>query len=358
MGRINEGKTVSDQNDPIRLWLSHYPPEYQQKLLGEIQHGHHEGAAFELLLHELLLRQGFAVTVNPGTPDFKVVNPEGVAFDIEATSSTVNRAMEKQSNAAMDLIGCMDGPKHEGMILHIRMEKFEGPVPCAQIHRSIDSLVAKGTSGLFDNGRWKVEINLEPCELGMEHYDFGWPHAGATPDRYLRPVIEKKAGKHNPSGSPYIIAVNIEDYWWADRPQDDEMVLSAFILGSRRFRIPIDQRTGSPLSGAEVTSGFSFDAAVTRGGREPIYRRVSGLWAFSSSYWLNHPLRAGKSLRFPRYACYYPNPWAYQPLENPFRRMRRCIVREEEYPFWPDGSESIADVLDLPPGWPQAGNQE
>ena len=358
MARIIERKLVSDQNDPIRLWLSHYPLEYRQRLLGEIQHGHHEGAAFELLLHELLLRQEFAVTVNPGTPDFKVVNTEGVAFDIEATSSTMNRDEAKQDAAAMDLRGCMDGSDHEGLILHISMERFEGPVPCAQIRRYIESLVEKNTSGLFDNGRWRVEITLEPCEPGMERYYLGWGFSDVTPDHYLRPVIEKKAGKHNPGDSPYIIAVNIEDEWWKNSPHHDEMVLSAFITGRRRIRIPIDRRTGYPLSGAKATSGFSFDAAVTRGGREPTYQRVSGLWAFSSSYGLNHPLRSGESLRFPRYACYYPNPWAYQPLENPFRRMRRCIVREGEDPVWPDGSESIADVLGLPPGWPQARNQE
>ena len=358
MARIIERKLVSDQNDPILLWLSHYPPEDRQRLLGQIQRGHYEGAAFELLLHELLLRQEFAVTVTLGTPDFKVVNTEGVAFDIEATSSTMNRAEAKQDAAAMDLRGCLDGSEYEGLILHIVMERFEGPVPGVQIRRYIESLVEKGTSGLFDNGRWKVEINLEPCEPGMERYDFGWGLSGVTPAPYLRRVIEKKAGKHKPGESPYIIAVNIEDYWWGDRPYYDEMVLSAFIMGRRRIRIPIDRHTGYPLSDAEATSGFSFDAAVTRGGREPIYQRVSGLWAFSSSYPLNHPLRSGESLRFPRYACYYPNPWADHPLENPFRRMRRCSVREGEYPVWPDGSESIADVLGLPPGWPQARNQE
>lgn len=81
---------------------------------------------------------------------------------------------------------------------------------------------------------------------------------------------------------------------------------------------------------------------------------MSGLWAFSDSDWLKHSLRSQSALRFPRYACYYSNPWAQNPLENPFPQMRHCILRQGENPFWPDESASIREVLGLPYGWPRS----
>ena len=61
--------------DPVERWLEQYPVEHHPKLLGEISGRHHEGATFELMLHALLLAQGFDVEVSSGTPDFRVASP-------------------------------------------------------------------------------------------------------------------------------------------------------------------------------------------------------------------------------------------------------------------------------------------
>ena len=361
--RYEERVTVL-HGDPVERWLSRYPSgNLQKKLLGELKKGHHEGASFELMLHALLLAQGFDVTVNPRQPDFHVVSPRGEEFDIEATSVMTNPDDHALSNAATDLSKCLNGAgiEHEGLVVTATIKRFEGSTPCRRIQRTVESAVDRRKSVTFDGNRWIVEIEVNPCEPGKfcddKHIVINWTSGGATPDVYLRRKIKDKISISRtdvPGDVPYIVAVNIEDHWWGDSEYDDLSVLSAFILGSPQIRIPIHLRDGGPPDDFEPEIEYPFDAAVTRDGRKPVHQRVSGLWAFSDSDWLKHSLRSQSALRFPRYACYYPNPWAQNPLENPFPRMRHCILRQGENPFWPNESASIGEVLGLPYGWPRS----
>ena len=78
----------------LELWAGRYPEEERDDLVRMIQSSRdsqHEGAMFELLLHELLVRLGCTVRVHPEmpdtprSPDFLVHCPNGDMFYLEAT---------------------------------------------------------------------------------------------------------------------------------------------------------------------------------------------------------------------------------------------------------------------------------
>lgn len=355
-----EARVNALPGDPVERWLSQYPSGPRPQLLGRIEkpRGKHEGATFELMLHALLEAQGFNVTVNSGTPDFDVVSHDGTEFSIEATSVIVDEYDLRLSNAATALQACLRSVdiEHDGMVVRAVLERFKGTVPCRQIKEKVKEAVEQKETKRFANRRWAVQIEVDICEPGKfcddKSINVTWVSSGATPDVYLRRKLGDKIGVARadvPGNVPHVVAINIQDEWWGDAEFDDWSVLSAFMAGSPQVTWQVNHRTGETT---DPEIGYPFDAAVVRDGKRPVHQRVSGLWAFSNISWLPHRRRSKSALRFPRYACYYPNPWARKPLENPFPEMRRCHLRAGEDVAWIDG-KSIGEVLRLPYDWPR-----
>lgn len=304
-------------SDPVLRWMSRYPREHIRKMLGEL-HGHHEGATFELMIHAMLKKQGFRVTVISRTPDFHVVRPDGLEFDIEATAITVN-PQEGDSIAALMELGSSlssDAIDYGGTSVTAEMEGFGEQIPYGKIRRFMKSRLTRRESGRFTSNEWGFSVDVDP------HMASGLVGVGGVPLNdsddmsQLVSAIEIKANRYDPGHRPYVLAVCIKDPFWVGHSFHDSRILSALKDIGRR------------------------------------YHRISGLWLFYSTWWLKHSLRKGESLRFPRSACYYPNPYARNPLANPFPRMRRYRWVDGGDGDWVDG-ESIAGVLGLSEGWPQ-----
>ena len=84
-----------DRRDRLEGWFQKFPSDWQNDLRGRFRsdlHDAHEGAFFELFLHELLTNLGFKVEVHPtlpdsdGRPDFLVCD-ESECFYLEAATT-------------------------------------------------------------------------------------------------------------------------------------------------------------------------------------------------------------------------------------------------------------------------------
>jgi hypothetical protein len=105
-------------------WFSRYPlaerAELRTRLRSTLDR-EHEGAFFELLLHELLTRLGGEVVVHPSvgptsskTPDFLVTTPGSGSFYLEAalvTDESPRQASgQRRMNRVLDMIEEVDSP--------------------------------------------------------------------------------------------------------------------------------------------------------------------------------------------------------------------------------------------------------
>lgn len=110
--------------EAAECWFSHYPLENQDALRSRIRSKidrEHHAAAFELILHEVLLRLGCTLELEPALangntkrPDFLVTAPNGSRFYLEATVVTAKTsgeaAAEKHVNVVYDAIDRLDSP--------------------------------------------------------------------------------------------------------------------------------------------------------------------------------------------------------------------------------------------------------
>ena len=138
--------------DLLEEWFDRFPAASQADLCGRFRspdEAHHEGAFFELYIHELACKMGFELRDHPDIPgstnhpDFLAVRGNQPLFFLEATiaaSSATQVAAEKRQAEVYDCLNRMVSPN---FFLLIEVEGAPAtPPPAAKLRRDLERWLA------------------------------------------------------------------------------------------------------------------------------------------------------------------------------------------------------------------------
>ena len=235
----------------LETWFKRFPHSAQKDLQGRFQskdNHQHEGAFFELFLHELLTRLGFAIDVHPVIadvdthPDFLICH-EGRSLYLEATtvgqrSGPFTRSPNEQN--VIDSLNTLCSP-HFYIGVHMKGElkktlrEKDVTRPFKELvvaHDPVDVQRLFEEKGMYatpseriECGNWSLEgwlypISPESREKGrgrqqivIEPYRATWTDS-VTP---VRKALRKKASHYGKLDLPLIVAVNARDIFYNGR---------------------------------------------------------------------------------------------------------------------------------------------
>jgi hypothetical protein len=228
----------------VDAWVAEVPHPHRREFATRLRNpeNHHFAAAFfELYLHALLRRLGYAVTIHPRAgsrgrrPDFLAIAPNGPRLLIEAATveegSAVDRAAQSRVNAVFDTLNGAHCPDY---FLHVEHSRdLTSPVPGRQLRHQLRSFLATldydtvwraasshGLGGLptmkYVHGSFGLEISAIPVSperrgdpnhrpLGV----LGPGEAYSVDDRTpIRNKVRSKAAHYGRLRRPLLIAVN------------------------------------------------------------------------------------------------------------------------------------------------------
>jgi len=318
----------------------------------------HYSAAFELILHELLLRLGCGLEIEPELrggksrhPDFLVHAPDGADFYLEATvvsgKTREEAAAEARINTVYDTIDHMDSPN---FFITFEMRGVpRTPVPGKDIRAHLakelsaldpDAVIAeyerRGDAALpkwpFLHDGWHLTFSPIPKSptargkpgvrpIGISFTGMHWVQT----DTHIRSSIMGKAGRYGDLKLPYVVAVNVLDHI------DTEDVMTA-LFGDDVVR----------FDGQTATSDRERNGVWTgKGG--PRYTRLSAVLVASS-------LRSDTLCSSEAAVSLWLNPWAVQLYDSVLTRLPRHVAIDGRMTRL-DGV-SVGGILGLPADWP------
>lgn len=343
------------------LWAE-YPASHQQNLKTRIQTRNDEqyhAAVFELLLHGLLVRNDCIIeAVEPivagssKQPDFLVraasnerfyleaVSPSGVSKDEAGGERRLNEALavlDQVVSPAFFLQVMTQGQPTAPVPLSTLREKAQQWVNQLNPEAVAEALAAGGVSPTFKatyHGA-TFEVAAYPRRtikegraraIGAVSGGVRWVTDHVT----IADAVRKKAGRYGRLELPYVVAVNA-----TGAHGDEDSVLEA-LFGTEAVEV---SRTAD---GDLVTKEIRQPNGVWLGASGPINTRVSAVLCVQGlSPWSVH-----------RRAIVCHNPWASQPLAQ--RPLPVDAVRVESDRFVKEDGRSVAELLGLPDGWPEA----
>jgi hypothetical protein len=348
-------------------WFQRFPRSGQIDLRArfrspiEVQH---QGAFFELYVHELVRRNGFGLEVHPeisGTrhhPDFLVSSDQNARFYLEATVAGVPSLDEQSAEARVaqvyDSLNSLDSPT---FFLRVQVRGApNSPPPTRGLRRELTAWLAR----------------LDPDEIGefyrLQNYDdlpaYEWEHDGwmvtftpiaksvdARGREGIRPIgvimpearslnthgdlkeaIERKSKKYGNLDLPYVVAANL----FAMHCDNVDVMNGLFGQETTVFTQLADG-TYRAESGSREPNGVWF------GRRGPRNTLVSAVLVVANlSPWSMSAVTPELFL----------NPWALNMLDASGWSLPQCIPdlslgRVEHRP-----GDCAGDVLGLPNPWP------
>lgn len=352
----------------LEEWVNTYPDGEVDDLVGRFcssADSQHEGALFELLLHELLISLNCSLEVHPevdGTearPDFLVTDPDGRRFFLEATICMDRSAADVAAeNRLADLRDGLDRISDQRFLFDLRWEGVpEQPVSARRIHDEVERdlrdldhadvrerFEAVGWHSLpewnYQFGEFRIRliaIPRPPHRLGHERAQaVGMSSGGArmlATGQSIRDAIQRKAGGYGELSLPFVVAVNV----LGEYPPDMIDVWNA-LLGREAVEVRLYDDGSTQEDLTRLPDG------VWAGPDGPIYTRLSAvLVGMPLRPWNLHS--AGVHL--------IPNPWAARPYDGALERLPRWVAQDGN--FEPVDGTSVGSLLDLPDDWPEAG---
>ena len=228
---------------------------------------YHEGAFFELFLHELLTRLGFALDIHPNIkgasshPDFLASHPDGRRFYLEATvigdgSGPFTRSPNEQN--VIDKLNTLTssyfriGVHLEGELVRtLARNDVTSPFKellnahtAEEVQRLVDAEgMYAAPSRKIECGNWTLEGWLVPLsaegrsisqqQLVMEPYRATWTDSVSP----VKKALIKKAGNYGTLDAPLIVAVNARDMFYNGKENDLEMLFGKDGLWSQKSKI-------------------------------------------------------------------------------------------------------------------------
>jgi len=347
-------------------WFAKYPSFHQNELRSQFRSDNNiqfEGAFFELLLHEMLLKLKCKVSIHPkvyGTdraPDFlaEPLNSHSSDFFLEATVvnflSSADMAEEARLNNIYDILNRYvdasnffidvkvgKGPKSQppakriASFLNEKLKEID-PDEIALLYEKDYDLIPQWT---FRYDEWNIvfrPVPRKPSARGKQNSMSLGMFSGEmkqvdhiTP---LRDAILDKAGSYGELEKPYVIAVN------AMEPIDDYVVMSA-LFGQEQYTYYLHEESHPEIPDRKVS------------------RKLDGVWInYSgpkntrvSAVLVVHHLRpwsiSGADIRL------YHNPWASKPYTSVINCLPQAVPNKNTNHMEMIDGISLADVLDLP----------
>lgn len=265
-------------------WFARFPETAKSDVVARLRsrdNRQHQSAFFELYLHELFVRLGYALQVHPDIdgatthPDFLVTRSGEPAFYLEATVPFPPEA-EVGEQARVDR-------------LYETLERMESPNLFVAVHdvRGGPASAAPGARLRRGLERWLAGLDPDEVfaqvEAGAPYPSYGWEQPGwelafeALPKSAalrgrpgVRPIgasmsqvqcvtvhervgraVNEKGGKYGSLGLPYLLAINLVDELVEFREDDPSDVFDG-LLG-QEIRV-VTRRPGGGTTG-EMTRG-------------------------------------------------------------------------------------------------------
>jgi hypothetical protein len=353
-----KSEAVEKVRAEIERWLANYPNAHRDELEIRLRDDF-KSPFFEVLLHELLIRQGFKITVHPsiGTrgkyPDFAVELPATTdRVILEATLCLDDQEEDSTSPRMAPVYDAINGITCPFCMLSISEVSFKSPAaqPSSRRIKSVlerelskldpESLLASATrvtdlpSLHYEDECVVIDFELVP----KKQEAWGRPDArpiGMYPTRgrwgdgteALRRTLNAKAKRYGQVGEPFVIAVNTLSPFGSEEAEWFEA-----LFGTRQEFV----RAGTDeLYVRNLQDGFWGHAG------EPKYTRVSAV-LFGCALPFNVP-----RIRF----LLFRNPWAAHPLPSGFWRLPVADFSTGELVKENDGI-SVGDILGLSADWP------
>ena len=353
---INESAWPSSERvrTVFEQWFSTYPDEGKKNLRRRFREGHHQhdSAAFELMLHELLRRLGFAVVVEPqlreghGRPDFAITDQRGRASYIEATVAeyTGLRLGDPLHNEVFDAIneirppdgialradprGALEQAPSRTRIQETVREWLEGIDPA----RIIDGGPVENRRLKFRCGKWRLKLTAIPWEPGNAHQLI---QAGPMPFSadiddvaYLKNKLLTKARRYRNLDKPLIVALSIPG-----SPVDADAQL-ATLFGERDGCHSIGGAHTVVTGAARVPDSAWLDNDGPRS------RGLHGVTFFRD--WMQSVSGS--------HACTYINPFVDAEIPNELLQLGSARVQDGQLVH--QEGPRLGEILGLPQDWP------
>jgi hypothetical protein len=322
-----------------------------------------EPAFFELYLHELLLRLGYAVAVHPqlprgagARPDFLAERDGEPGFYLEALvvrgQTEEDRAADARMSVVFDALNKIDNPDFFFSI------EIDGAPPTSPPATGFARRIERWLAGLdYEAVRacLRRDLSAEPKEIFCHKKEWcaivrAWPkseglraragipslmarHRGMQEVDYSRTLAEKmrsKAGRYRVPERMLVLAVN------ALTTRLDRLDIMQALFGTERGSAS-DEANGQPRAGTteRMTDG------LWRSSAGPRYGRVTGVLVVSFLY----PWSAAS-----QDLCLYLNPHAPKAELGALSSLSRAEARDGDME-WHEGRHP-RKVLALPEGWP------
>ncbi len=351
----------------LEHWFSHYPSLGQTDLRRRFRSkddGAHQGAFFELLVHEALLRLRCRAILHPPVPgsskhpDFLVHPQVGQDFYLEVTTTTTKSDAEIRAqariNAVYDIVDREVDSSRFFLSIDINGSPRTQP-PAKKIARFLNARLAeldpdevlalmeaggwgRGPSWPFDLDGWQIEFRPIPKKREARGRPGARPigaiGTGVQSVDHKTPVRRAVMGKGQKYGEldlPFVLAVNVLEYI------DDIDVMQA-LFGTEQWPIlDPDPSTGEPRLGPmhRRPDGAWF------GPRGPRYTRISAvlLTRRLSPYNIHEaPVRV------------FHHPWAEHPIGAGLTRLPQALPAGNRLELV--GGQSLGRILCVPRGWP------
>lgn len=349
----------------IEYCVSRYPGSEVDELVARLRSNNDQlfqSAIFELVLHDMLLRQGFTLEPHPKLsngskkrPDFLVIDREGDKFYLEAVLATEvneqNPGGEARKGAVFDILN--QNP-HQNFMIDVDDEGCPKSQPSGKklvkaVHQWLDSLDPDEVQAQLENEEglygiepfeWRHEdwvVRLRPIPIKLERRGKSQQligiggGGGGMIDSWspIRDAIKSKGNRYGKLDKPLLVAVNLDSF---HLERIDEMQA---LYGQEQY-VYETGNVGKEPRMERARNGVWYG----KGG--PQYTRVSGAWLFDGL----HPSSIAK-----RNQTIYYNPWAAIALPDSLSCFPHAVPVENKI-HWEKGL-SLAEVFDLNEQWPE-----
>ena len=247
-----------DRRDKLESWFQKFPSDWQSDLRGRFTselHDAHEGAFFELFLHELLTSMGFKVEVHPTLPDSDdrpdfLVCDGSMCFYLEATTTgrrsgpftltnteqEIIEELQKLTSSDFNLLIEITGELSQSIRkapLRSRFNKLllQGHDP-DEVKATMDACGSDAApSTQYEADGWRIQAWLSPISRPARRCDqmrrIGVNFKSPRRTNSIDPVRNKLKGKGKNYGDPQpplVIAVQTRDIFYNGRQHDMEVL--------------------------------------------------------------------------------------------------------------------------------------
>ena len=347
----------------IEEWFGRVPQNERARILSSLRsrkNPEHWGAFFELFCHEMLLRNGYGVEMQPHSPHGKTKDfrASGRTFAFEMEASVCLDSFQNQHSVVNQLTDFIDEHAfaagfrysiqltHEGSnlpplrLLSEQIRDWANGFNREEQRRLLEESNFEALPvRTFSHDDWEVEIRLIPRPID-ESQTHGFKKAiGIGPvfsgwlqhDKAMLNTLKGKAAKYPDRDHPFIIAINTMFGFGTH----DEIDVFQALLGTERVTVDLKTLQSKPSRAAD---------GLWIGPKGPRNKRVSGVFV------ANHL----RSWNVPRTKItLYLNPWAEKPIDH---SVLSCDAVSWDLPTGrkvEHSGKNPSEIFCLDPNWPE-----